>query len=138
MEITLDSASLAHTRAIADARAPADVDIALTPTPPGLFGALRVLFDGKDIKLGDATFDDLFVVHGAPSEAAVALLDDARRAAVVSWLGHRLEGLRYERGRITLGWEGIEQETLALDTAIALLDDIASWRFVRNDGGYRG
>lgn len=135
-EIFLDAAGWAHTRAFADAPAPQDVEVAISPSPAGVWGKLRALF-AEDLVIGDERFDDLFVIRGAPPAAAVSLLDEGRRAALVGWLGHNLEAFRYERGRITLVWLGVATAAEVLDMALETLAHAATFRFALGEGGYR-
>jgi hypothetical protein len=136
-EIALDIEGWAYTRALADAPTPLDGVVAVHPDPHGVFASIKsALFGSEDVAVGDPAFDEAFLVHATPREAAT-LLDEGLRGALKAWLAHLFVAFTYERGRIALVWRGVELEPRVLGSAAAVVTHAATWRLDGAGGGYR-
>jgi hypothetical protein len=116
IRIVSDMVHNAHTE-VAAVGAPTDAVAGAVPSPGGIFGYLRSLF-GQDLEIGDAAFDDAFVITAKPESAAKALLTTEVRDRLVALTGGKLAGFRYEKGRAVVMLNGIETELASLDHAV--------------------
>lgn len=70
------------------------------------------------LSLGDATFDDAFIVMTGSNEDAEALRDATAPLLQLSELRHGI-WLRSDGHKVAISWRGVESDPVALDAALA-------------------
>jgi hypothetical protein len=116
IRIVSDMVHNAHTEVSATG-ATSEAVAGAVPSPGGIFGYLRSMI-GQDIEIGDAAFDDAFIITGKPESAAKTLLTTEVRDRLVALTGGKLAGFRCEKGRAVVMLNGVETELASLEHAI--------------------
>jgi hypothetical protein len=124
-----NSTSTTYTRVTARAEDPRPVKASIYPTH-GLSG-LGKLLGFQDVDVGDARFDDAFVVKADDERVVRALLEAPARTALLEFPKHL--HLRYDRGAVVLSWSGHESDPRVLDAALAVVIAMCG----RPEAGYR-
>jgi hypothetical protein len=95
------------------------------------FAGLGKLLGFQDVAVGDAVFDDAFIVKASDEEAVRTLLHERLRTALLSF--PKEPQLVYDHGALTLTWLGHETEPRVLDAAT----EIALASCGSDSAGYR-
>jgi len=124
-----NTTSTTFTRVVARAIEPLELKARVYRTHA--FAGLGKLLGFQDVAVGDAIFDDAFIVKASDEEAVRALLHERLRTALLSF--PKEPHLVYDHGALTLTWLGHETEPRVLDAAtdIALAacgSDAAAYR----------
>jgi hypothetical protein len=108
----------------------AEVVVGVHPSPGGVLGYLRAWL-GQDVEVGDAHFDEQFLVTAKPAAAARQLLDESMRArvdALVALTGPRFGGLRYTKERVSVVLLGVEADAAVVERAVDLACAAGCWQ----------
>jgi hypothetical protein len=127
VRIVSDFVHYAHTKIIAVPANGADATVGVHPNPAGLLGWIRQRL-GQDIQIGDAAFDEAFLITGQPETAAKALLTAPRRAQIVTLAASHLAGFTYAKGEVVVLLVGVVTDDAVLGTAIDLACEAATFR----------
>jgi hypothetical protein len=127
VHLVSDFVHYAHTKIVAVPVDGADVTVGVHPNPAGLLGWIRQRL-GQDIQIGDAAFDEAFLITGQPEPAAVALLTPPRRAQIVTLAASHLAGFTYAKGEVVVLLVGVVTDEAVLGTAIDLASEAATFR----------
>jgi hypothetical protein len=121
--IELDPHRFGHTRVTAQPLANLDPSarVGVVPNPRGLVGFLKHHLT-QDVPVGDAEFDDAFLVRAKPESLASALLGPDLRSYLTALAAHRLGAFVWEARAIQVLFANVVVETdvvsLALDAAV--------------------
>lgn len=118
---------------LVSAAAAAPLAVSVGARPQSGLSRLAVTFGAEDFILGDAPFDERFVVNGSSEEAAKEMLDAPTRRALLALPPSASFG--YDRGRVSLSWEGLETSPAVLAAACDLI--VAVCRQRRDASAYR-
>jgi hypothetical protein len=129
--IALDAAGWAHTCASALPLSRHTTRVVVVPSPRGALGFVKKWL-AHDVKIGDAVFDEAFLVDAAPPEHAASLLSVPVRETLTALAGHGLTSFAVEPGGILLQWNGVER---AADVIVAALDLVSAAARVRFSDG---
>lgn len=83
-----------------------------------LSGLMQML-GAQDVNLGDPRFDQAFIVKSDAPHDTAAALSPALRAALLAF--PKAPSFAYERGKVTLRWDGDETDDAVLDAALAVV-----------------
>lgn len=124
VSIVSDKVQYAHTRISAKAAQASRAKVGVHPSPAGILGTIRSWI-GQDIEIGDADFDEAFLITGKPDEAAKALLTETIRERIVTLAAARLAGFTFEDGEVVVLLHGVETDCDLLGVALDLVADAA-------------
>ncbi len=91
----------------------------------GVIGALRDWVHG-DVKLGDAAFDERFLITADPAEAAARALSPAVRERLTALAAGGFVGLVAGAAEVTLTLSGVELDPEALGLALDVVAAVAA------------
>ncbi len=127
VSIVPDAVMHAHTEVRANAVHAIDFVVGVHPSPGGILGSIREWL-AQDIEVGDATFDELFLVTGKPSTAPKACLDAGAREALTALAGGAFVGFKVDQHGAVVVFHGVETDTDMLNVALDLVRAAARWR----------
>jgi hypothetical protein len=127
--IVLDGNGWAHTVA---SSMPLDLQafrLAVAPSPRGALGFVKRFF-AHDVKVGDAEFDEHFLVDATPPDRAPDLLSAPVREALTAMVGHGLTSFTVEPEGVFLQWNAVEHSADVILAALDLVSTAARFRVV--------
>lgn len=119
VHIRSDFVHYATTEISATSRGAIDGEVGVHPSPGGVLGYLRSWI-GQDIEVGDEAFDAAYLITGKPESAAKELLTPPLQQLVAALDLAKLAALRYDKERVLVVLNGVEDDTAVLGAAIDL------------------
>lgn len=74
------------------------------------------------------TFDDEFLIHSDPKDAAASLLSEEIRQLLTGLAGRTLAGFTYEKDAVVLQLVGVELDPTAIMAAVRAVGLAAGWK----------